>query len=224
MNSDRKSVLRSTLTATIGTMLFSVGVYLTIQANIGVAPWDVLNLGLEHRLGVQYGTASVTISLLIICIDLLLREKIGIGTVLDGIVAGKTVDLLIWLDLVPIAHSMAAGLALTLFGFFIEGLAQCLYMSVGLSCGPRDALLVALGKRLPQIPYSAINMTVLACALTSGWMLGGPVGIGTAIAPFGVGCTQHAIFKLMRFDPKSVMHQDILTSLRILLQGSLSDV
>ena len=68
------------------------GVYLTIQANIGAAPWDVLNLGISRSLGILYGTASISVSLTILVIDILLREPIGLAMFIDAVVVGKAVD------------------------------------------------------------------------------------------------------------------------------------
>ena len=84
-NKISSNITRNSLIATLGLMLFGLGVHLTIQADIGVAPWDALNLGLSKTFGILYGTASVIVSFAIIAVDLLLREPIGIGTVLDAI-------------------------------------------------------------------------------------------------------------------------------------------
>lgn len=96
-----RELLKKTLLAAIGLICFGAGVYLTIQANIGVAPWDALNLGLSKTFGILYGTASVGVSVILILIDLLLKEHIGIGTILDAVLVGKTVDFLNWFDLIP---------------------------------------------------------------------------------------------------------------------------
>ena len=68
------------------------GVYLTIHANIGAGPWDVLNIGLSRSLGILYGTASIAVSLSILLIDILLKEPIGIAMFIDAVVVGKSVD------------------------------------------------------------------------------------------------------------------------------------
>lgn len=138
-----RELLKKTLLAAIGLICFGAGVYLTIQANIGVAPWDALNLGLSKTFGILYGTASVGVSVILILIDLLLKEHIGIGTILDAVLVGKTVDFLNWLDLIPSQENIWAGIVMMLIGFFIMGLSQVIYMKAGLCCGPRDSLLLA---------------------------------------------------------------------------------
>ena len=78
------------------------GVYLTIQANIGAGPWDVLSLGVSRTFGILYGSASIAISLTILVIDILLKEPIGIAMFIDAVVVGKAVDFFNWIDAVPI--------------------------------------------------------------------------------------------------------------------------
>lgn len=153
-NKSRKDIALNTLAATAGLMAFGFGVYLTIQANIGVAPWDALNIGLSKTFGILYGTASISVSFIIIAVDLILKEKIGIGTVLDAIVVGKTVDLLNWLDAVPqIEHNIFLSLVVMSIGLFVMGLGQIVYMKAALCCGPRDSLMLAINKRLSRVIF-----------------------------------------------------------------------
>ncbi|MCR5482158.1 MAG: hypothetical protein K6F52_05120 [Clostridia bacterium] len=198
-------------------MIFGFGVYLTIQANIGVAPWDAFALGLSSTFGILYGTASIIVSFTVIALDLIMREQIGIGTILDAIVVGKTVDLLNWLGLVPKSESLWFSLLLFLVGFLIMGFSQFLYMKSGLSCGPRDAMLVGLNRRINKIPIGALNTCILAVVLVIGWFLGGPVGIGSIIAPFGIGLMQQLAFNILKFEPRKVKHQNIISSCRVIL-------
>lgn len=216
MNQTRLDIFKNSLVAVAGLMAFAFGTYLIIQANIGVDPWDTFCIGLSNKLGILYGTANIIISFSIIAIDLLLREKIGIGTILDAIVVGKTVDLLNWLDLIPKQENLAISLLMLFAGFFIAGFSQYLYMKAGLSCGPRDAFQIALGRRLHKIPIGGVNVIILSVVLIIGWFLDGPIGIGTLISPFGLGFMQQLAFNMMKFEPKSVHHQDLICSIRIL--------
>ena len=85
------------LLAAVSLFVNGFGIYLTIRANIGAAPWDVLNLGVSHTLGIYYGSASIAISLTILLIDILLREPIGLAMFVDAVVVGKSVDFFNWL-------------------------------------------------------------------------------------------------------------------------------
>lgn len=216
MNKTPLDILKNALTATLGLMLFAVGTYLIIQANIGVDPWDAFSIGLSKRCNILFGTASIIISFAVIAVDLLLREKIGLGTLLDAIVVGKTVDLLNWLDLIPKQDNLLIGVLMLTAGFFIAGFSQYLYMKAGLCCGPRDAMQMAIGRRLHMIPIGGVNVIILVVVLIVGWRLGGPIGIGTLIAPFAAGGMQQFAFNMMKFEPKDVQHQDFIESFRVL--------
>ena len=87
-NRTRKGILLNMLLAAGSLFVNGFGIYLTIQANLGAAPWDVLSLGLSKTLGILYGTASVAVSLTILGIDVLMREPIGIAMFIDAIVVG----------------------------------------------------------------------------------------------------------------------------------------
>lgn len=134
----------------------------------------------------------------------------------DAVVVGKTVDLLNWLDLIPKQNSMWISLPMMFLGFFIAGFSQYIYMKAGLSCGPRDAMQVAIGRRMPRVPIGAVNVIILAVVLLIGWGLGGPIGIGTLIAPFASGGFQQLAFNIMKFEPKEVKHQDLTESFNVL--------
>lgn len=206
-NNTAWDIAKNSITAALGLMLFGLGVHLTIQANIGVAPWDTLNMGLSKTFGILYGTASVIVSFTIIAIDILLRERIGIGTVLDAIVVGKTVDLLNWLDIVPdMEDNFPVSIGMMLIGLFIMGLGQVVYMRAGLCCGPRDSLMLAINRRLKKLPVGAVSVLMMLIVLIVGWRLGGPIGIGTIICTFGIGIMMQLAFVVTRFEPKDVKH------------------
>ncbi len=212
-----KSILLNAVVAALGLILFGFGVYLTIQADIGAGPWDVLSLGLARTLGVKYGTASVSVSLIILLIDVLLRGKIGIGMFLDAVLVGKAVDLFNWLGLVPTLDRTIPGIVLLLVGLVIEGFAQYLYMQAALGCGPRDTLLVCLSKRFSRVPIGAVSICMLAVATFIGWRLGGPVGLGTILCAFLTGPIMQLEFQLIKFEAEAVEHQNIVASIRVIL-------
>ena len=216
INQTPASILKNTILAAFGLFLFGIGLYLTIQANIGVAPWDAFTLGLAKTIGVKYGTASILIAFMVIAVDLILRERIGIGTILDAIVAGKTVDLCDWLNLVPAMQNIWSGVLIMLVGLTIMGFSEYIYMKAALCCGPRDSLLVALGKRFRKIPIGVVSIGILAVVLLIGWRLGGPIGIGTVIAAVCTGPLMQLAFFIVKFDPIEVVHQDVIQSAKIL--------
>lgn len=217
MNQTRGEILKHCLVAMVGLATFAAGVYLTIQANIGVAPWDCFFLGVEGTFGIKYGNVAVMVSLVVICLDLLLKERIGLGTLIDAVFTGKVVDFLDWLDIVPQQESVAMGIVLMIVGLFLNGLGQYIYMRVALCCGPRDGFLVGLSKKLPKIPIGIVGVILMGVVLFFGWILGGPIGIGTLIGAFCMAPIMQLVFKMVHFDAEAVKHQDIFTSIKVLL-------
>lgn len=216
MNQTRGEIIKHCFIAAFGLATFATGVYLTIQANIGVAPWDCFFLGVENTFGIKYGNVAVMTSLIVICIDLLLKERIGLGTLIDAVFTGKVVDFLDWLEVVPPQESMAIGVLLMIGGLFLNGLGQFIYMRVALCCGPRDGMIVGLSKKLKKVPIGIVSVLILAVVLFLGWMLGGPIGIGTLIGTFLMGPSMQLVFKMLHFDAEAVKHQDIFASAKVL--------
>ena len=217
LNQTRNEVALNTVKAAAGLFLFSCGVYLTIQANIGVAPWDVLAQGLAKRLPISYGTVMMMISATILVVDVLLGEPIGLGMVLDTLIIGKSVDLLTWLDLVPTRDSLAGGIVCLLLGLTLMNCSMRIYIAQGLGCGPRDTLLVALCKRFRGIPIGAMTVIMWSVVTLIGWLLGGQVGIGTVLSVCLAGPILQVICNLTHFNAADVTHQNIVQSIRILL-------
>ena len=209
------AILLNMLLAAVSLFVNGFGVYLTIQANLGAAPWDVLNLGLSKSLGILYGSASIAVSVTILVIDILLKEPIGIAMFIDAVVVGKAVDFFNWIDAVPACDSVLVGIPVMICGLFILAYTQFTYMIASLGCGPRDTLLVGLAKRVKKIPIGAVSIALLSTATLIGWLLGGPVGIGTVICAVCTGPIMQFAFRTVRFDATSVRHQRLKESARV---------
>lgn len=212
-------LLNRMVRATLGLMLFAFGVYLTIQANIGLAPWDCLSIGLSGHIPLSYGTLSIIISVAIVGVDLLLGEPIGVGTLLDAVVCGASVDLYTALGFVPKLHNLWLGFGSMATGLFIMAFGQYIYMSAGLCCGPRDSMLVGIGKRLRRCPIGFVNILILAVVLVIGALLGGKVGVGTVVSVAGIGLAMQLVFRLLRFEPRDVRHENLFQSLATVRRG-----
>ena len=197
-----------------GLFLFGLGSFLTIRANIGLAPWDALSMGLSYLTGLSYGGAVALSGLFIAGIDLLCKEKIGFGTLLNALLIGTFVDIIAWLKLVPMMQSFWTGLPMLLLGLFIISLGSYFYIGAGLGCGPRDALMVAMCKRMNRVPVGVVRSGVEGAALLTGWLLGAKVGIGTVISMLGIGFMIQLTFKLLRFDVKGMVHEDVIDTRR----------
>ncbi len=209
-----KRTLLQWLQIAAGLLVFAFGVHLTIFANIGLAPWDCLGMGVAKHTLLNYGLSMTTIAVVVLCVDLLLRERIGFGTIIDALLTGNFVQMYNDLNPLPQNRSLPLGVVLMLVGFVFMALGMWIYMSAGQCCGPRDALLVGLGKRLPRVPIGLVEILLWAAVLLAGWLLGGPVGIGTVISTFGAGLVMQLVYTLVRFEPRSVVHRDVVETVR----------
>ncbi|HNW04091.1 MAG TPA: hypothetical protein PKI76_01735 [Oscillospiraceae bacterium] len=209
----KKEFFKRIFRAIAGLEIFSVGIYLFIQANVGLAPWDVLSMGVSYQFrGVTYGDACTIISLVILGVDLLLKERLGFGSLLDALLVGKSIDLCAWIGFVPKQESVLGGVALAVASLFIICYGMYFYMGAGLCCGPRDSLMVAIGRRLPKAKIGVVVTILNGVVLIAGYFLGGPIGLGTLIEILSVGYIMNFVFRLVKFDPRNVAHEDFFQS------------
>ena len=213
------SIFLHMLLAAASLFVNGFGIYLTIRANIGAGPWDVLNLGLSKTFGILYGTASICVSCTVLLVDVILREPIGISMFIDAVVVGKSVDFFNRLNPVGVCDSWVTGVPLMLLGLVVIAYTQYTYMIASLGCGPRDTLLVGLAKRARRVPIGAVSIAMLAAVTFAGWLLGGPVGPGTLIAAFCAGPIMQFAFHSVHFNATAIRHQRLSDSLRVVLSG-----
>lgn len=215
--SARKRILLEWLQIAGGLLVFAFGVHLTIYANIGLAPWDCLGMGISYHTPLNYGLSMTAMAVAILLIDLCLRERIGYGTIIDALLTGNFVQM--YNDLNPLSenHSLGLGIAAMLVGFVFMALGMWIYMCAAQGCGPRDSLLVGLGKRMPRLPIGMVEILLWAAVLLVGWLLGGPVGIGTLISTFGAGAVMQLVYGVLRFEPRDIRHRDVFEITRALI-------
>ena len=211
--------MKRSLLASAGLILFAFGFYMQLAANIGLSPWTALNQGLSNHLPITFGQASILVSVLIIVSDLLMREAIGIGTILDALLVGWASDLFIALEPIPYQEDFLPGLLVLFVGTVILCVGQWIYMLAALSCGPRDAFLVALGKRLPRLSIGTVNILLCLAVSIIAFFLGGQLGLGTILTLFGTGVLMDIVYKIVKFEPRNVEHESLLGSLSALRQA-----
>lgn len=212
----RNNIYIQLLICIIGLFFCAAGIYLMIKANIGLAPWDVFAMGLSYHTHMSYGNALITISIGVIVLDVLMKEKIGFGTLFDATLVGVFTDMLLSLDLVHAPKSLPVAIIILVAGMFSIAIGQYIYMSSAQGCGPRDTLLVALGKRMKRLPIGTVCMLILCTVLVIGYFLGGPVGIGTVISTAGLGMCLQIVCRIARFEPRDVVHKNILESISVM--------
>ncbi len=219
----KKTLILKWLQVVAGLLVFSFGVHLTIFANIGHPPWDCLGMGLALHTPLTYGLSMTVMAVVILIIDLLLGERIGVGTILDALLTGNFVQAFNDLNPFPMEHSLPAGIGIMLVGFVFMAFGMFFSMSAAQCCGPRDTLLVGLGKRMPRVPIGVVWFILWAVVLLAGWLLGGPVGIGTVIGTFGSSLVVQLIYSIIRFEPRDVRHRDVLTTARLFFGKKAGD-
>lgn len=216
-------ILLEWLQIAAGLVVFAFGVHLTIYANIGLAPWDCLGMGIAKHTPLNYGLSMTVMAVVILAVDLLLKERIGFGTVIDALLTGNLVQMFNDLNPLPENHNTWIGVAVMPVGFVFMALGMLVYMKAAQCCGPRDSLLVALGKRMPRVPIGIVEVILWAVVLLSGWLLGGPVGIGTLISTFGCGLVTQLVYSLLRFEPRSIKHRGVIEVAKILAGRTASE-
>ncbi|GLH64836.1 putative membrane protein YczE [Parageobacillus sp. G301] len=162
-------------------MIMSFGIVLTIKANVGCAPWDVLHIGLYRNFGLTIGTWSIIVGLVILTISaLLLKQLPRIGAFLNMIFVGIFIDLYMMIPYLQVPNTLIGKFVMLLVGIVITGYGMGIYISANIGAGPRDSLMLALTELTGwKVQYIRIAMEVFV--LFVGWILGGPVSIGTLI-------------------------------------------
>ncbi|MBP5744560.1 MAG: hypothetical protein J6W44_06610 [Oscillospiraceae bacterium] len=211
-----KEYLRRFAVMCLGLVVYGLGnAFGVLAGSAGTNAWGTLNIGVSKFFGFSYGTASLVIGLAIIVIDLIGRGKIGFGSILNIFIISVISDT--WIRLIrvlPPPGNMAAGVGYSLIAQVIIAFATVLYMSPALGAGPRDTLMILIGKKLPKVPIGAVKFGIEVFALLAGVLLGAPFGLGTVLAM----ALQASIFQLAcricRFEPRSVKHEDVLDTIR----------
>lgn len=189
-----------------GYFLYALGIALTVDANLGLAPWDVLHQGLSQTLGITFGTASIGVGIIIVALNVKLGERVGWGTIGNMIFIGVFLDLLFGSGLLPSLESVPLRVIQLFAGMYTIGLASYVYLGCGMGSGPRDGLMVALTKKTGK-PVGLIRSGIELCVLAVGYFLGGSIGIGTVLTAVGIGFAVQNVFKLVKFDVKGQKHR-----------------
>lgn len=177
----------------LGLGIIGFGVALMVRAELGIAPYEVLNQGVAVRSPLTIGQASITIGLLVLLAWFPLRQRPGFGTLANVIGVGLMIDA--WLLVLPEPDPLWLRLASSLFGVLLIGVGIGLYIGAGLGPGPRDGLMTGLAEL--GVPVWLVRLVLESSALLLGWYLGGTVGIGTVV--FAVGVPWLAHVTLYRF-------------------------
>lgn len=168
----------------VGLFLYGVALGLMVRGGIGVAPWDVLSVGVSGSTGLGYGLVTVLVSILVLILWIPLRQRVGLGTLLNALLIGPSADLT--LALVPAPPSVWIGAPMFVAGLVLLAFATGLYIAADFGPGPRDGLMTGLVRRTGWRVW-IVRTLIEGGVLLVGFLLGGPVGVGTVLFAFGVG-------------------------------------
>jgi uncharacterized membrane protein YczE len=164
--------------------IFGIGDSLLISSKLGNAPWSVLAQGLSNQLGISIGAATLLVSAIVLALWLPLKERPGFGTIMNILIIAGAIDLGLWLF--PEPESFIPRLGYVLLGISLVGLGSAFYISCGLGPGPRDGWMTALHRRT-GVRIGRVRLGIELTVLTLGWVLGGTVGLGTALFALFIG-------------------------------------
>lgn len=167
-----------------GLVLYGVSIATMLSAGLGVDSWDVFHQGLSQLTGVSFGWVVNGVSVLVLLAWIPLRQRPGPGTVANALVVGLVADAA--LTVLPRPEPLPWQLLMLVAGIVANGIATGLYIGAGLGPGPRDGLMTGLAARTGRsirLVRTLIELSVLA----AGWLLGGPVGLGTVLYAVSIG-------------------------------------
>lgn len=189
--------LRRFVQVMAGLVAFGVALGLGVEAALGVNPWTVFHGGVAKRTPLTIGQVTILTGAVLLLIFPLIKQPVGIGTLLNVVVIGSVTDLTIWL--VPDLTSLPLRLLALGVAPILIGLGSGLYIGAGLGPGPRDGLMTTLERM--GLPIWLARTLVEATALVSGFLLGGDVGWGTLWMAGSVGIWVDLFLRHFRIDP-----------------------
>jgi len=168
----------------VGLFLYGWSMAMMVRSGLGLDPWDVFHYGLAKHVPLTFGQVTIVVGALVLLVWIPLRQRPGIGTVLNIFVIGLSADF--GLGIMSQPHNIVARIALLLGGIVLNGLAGALYVGAHLGPGPRDGLWVAITRRYGwsiRLVRTGIELSVLVI----GWLMGGTVGVGTVLYALSIG-------------------------------------
>jgi len=160
----------------IGLFLYGIGIAFMIRGEIGAAPWDVLSQGISHHVPLSFGVITILTSIVVLLLWLPLRQRYGIGTLLNALLVGPSAD--VGLLVIPTGQPLWLRIAFFVIGLLVLSAATGLYIGARFGPGPRDGLMTGLHSRTGW-PIWVVRTGIEIVVVAVGWSLGGNVGIGT---------------------------------------------
>ncbi|MBX7432520.1 hypothetical protein JDV09_10445 [Mycobacterium sp. Y57] len=168
----------------VGLWLYGLSIALMIEGAVGAAPWDVFHVGVSRHLPLSLGAIIILAAAVVLAAWIPLRQKPGLGTVLNAVLLGPFADG--GFALMPTPDGIVARYGYSLSGVVVCAFATALYVGAQLGPGPRDGLMTGLARRTGW-PLRRVRTLIEVSMLVSGFLLGGTVGLGTVVFAFGIG-------------------------------------
>lgn len=181
------------LLLTFGLFIYGIGLAMMVNAQIGIAPWDVLAQGISKQTSLSFGQSTVFVSALVLLFWIPLRVKPGLGTIMNAILIGVFADLA--MPFVPEPTIYWQQLLLFIGGLLLISYATGLYISCGMGKGPRDGLNMGLAAKFNS-PFWIARTGVEIVVVTIGFLLGGQVREGTLIFALTIGYLNQLAMRL----------------------------
>lgn len=160
----------------IGLYLYGMGIAFMVRGEIGAAPWDVMSQGIARHVPLSFGVITILTSIVVLVLWLPLRQRYGVGTLLNALLVGPSADL--GLYLIPTGQPLWLRICFFVIGLLVLSAATGLYIGAHFGPGPRDGLMTGLHNRTGW-PIWIVRTGLEIIVVAIGWSLGGNVGIGT---------------------------------------------
>ena len=211
-----KEYCKRIVICTIGLALYALGtVFGVFAGDAGTNGWNTLAIGTANVTGMSFGTAVFAIGAVLLVIDFLGKGKLGLGTFMNVLLIPWMSDIFLkTMTFIPEPPNLFVGVVYTLAGQMIIAFATVVYMRPALGAGPRDTLMVVIGKLVRKIPIGIVKFVIEIVALLAGVLMGASFGIGTVL----VIALQASFFqfacKVCRFEPRDIRNEDLADTLR----------
>lgn len=192
-----------------GLFLYALGIVMTIKSNLGTGPWDALHLGIVNYLPFTMGQVSQLTGLVVIALGWAMGMKPGWGTILNMYFIGFFIDLLMGGNWVSIPGSWLGRVAILLGGVVVIGWASYFYLTAALGAGPRDGFMVGSVHKTGW-PVWKVRTLIEASVAVMGYLLGGPIGVGTLIIAFTLGPSIQWSFSIMGKRAQDIRHDGLM--------------
>ncbi len=168
----------------LGLALFGLGEGLLIVSFVGASPWTVFAQGIALNINFSIGIITILVSIGVLLFWIPLKQKPGIGTILNAIIIGLMIDICI--KFIPTPENYISQIFLAIIAVLTVGFGGGIYLVANLGAGPRDGLMVGLQKKT-NLPIATVRAFLEITVMSIGWYLGGTVGVGTLLFAFGIG-------------------------------------